>query len=77
MIWAARHRITDASATAPVDTGANVILGTIWLTLVIGIVFVIAGVRVGQLWLAFWGVLSVFAALAYSSYSWVGRTGQV
>ena len=53
MIWAVRHRITDAGATAPVDAGADVIIGTAWLTLVIGILFVIAAIRGRQLWLAF------------------------
>lgn len=41
---------------------------TVWMTLVIGIVFTVAGLRAGQRWLVFWGVLTLVACAWYWIY---------
>lgn len=41
---------------------------TVWMTLVIGIVFTVAGLRAGQRWLVFWGGLTLVACAWYWIY---------
>lgn len=41
---------------------------TVWMTLIIGILFTLAGVRAGQRWLIFWGVLTLLACAWYWVY---------
>lgn len=41
------------------------VLGTAVYTLLVGIGFVIFGVRVRKLWVTFWGATMVLASLAY------------
>lgn len=41
---------------------------TVWMTVVIGVIFTVAGVRAGQRWLIFWGVLTLIACAWYWIY---------
>jgi hypothetical protein len=41
---------------------------TVWMTLVIGILFTLVGVRAGQRWLIFWGALTLLACAWYWIY---------
>jgi hypothetical protein len=41
---------------------------TVWMTLVIGILFTLVGVRAGQRWLIFWGALTLLACAWYWVY---------
>jgi len=50
---------------ASVHGSADVVLATVWATLVIGILFVLIGVRARQRWLRFWGVLTCLCCGAY------------
>lgn len=49
----------------------NVVELTVWLTLAIGILFLFAGLKSGQLWLKFWGALTLVACAAYFGRSWI------
>jgi hypothetical protein len=45
---------------------------TVWLTLLIGIVFVAGGLWGRQRWLTFWGVLTLLACAVYYARGWLG-----
>jgi len=45
---------------------------TVWLTLIIGIVFVVAGLYGRQRWLLIWGVVTLVACAIYFVWPWVG-----
>lgn len=48
---------------ASVDSG--MMLGTVIYTLLLGIFFVVFGVKVGKRWVSFWGATMVIAGVAY------------
>lgn len=43
----------------------NFVTLTVWMTLVIGIIFTVAGFRARQRWLIFWGALTLIACVWY------------
>lgn len=45
---------------------------TVWLTLLIGIVFVAGGLWGRQRWLTIWGVLTLVACAVYFGRPWLG-----
>ena len=60
-----RYRVGETASQAYANS-ADVVTFTVVLTCLIGIGFVIAGIRAKQIWLTFWGGLSVIAAIAYA-----------
>lgn len=64
-----RYRDTVGAADQPpaarAAEGHEVTLLTVWLTLVIGVLFTVVGLRAGQRWLVFWGALTLLACVAY------------
>lgn len=64
-----RYRITE-SGVVPVDmTGAVVNVGVV-LTLVVGVVLLVMGVKGRQRWLQFWGGLTCLVCAAYFARGW-------
>ncbi|MBM4227465.1 MAG: hypothetical protein FJ164_06930 [Gammaproteobacteria bacterium] len=57
----------ELSAT-PAPLTDDFVTLTVWMTLVIGILFTLAGVRAGQRWLTFWGALTLLACAWYWVY---------
>ena len=53
----------QADNIASVDP--DMVLGTVIYTLLLGIFFVVFGMRVRKLWVTFWGVTMVLAGSAY------------
>jgi hypothetical protein len=41
---------------------------TVWMTLIIGVVFLVAGIHGRQRWLVFWGALTLVACAVYFFY---------
>lgn len=68
-----RYRDTVGAADQPpaarAAEGQEVILLTVWMTLVIGVLFTVVGVRAGQRWLVFWGGLTLVACAAYFAFA--------
>jgi len=68
-----RYKISDV----PVEGGAyggsgDFVEFTVWLTFVIGLGFLYAGIRGRQRWLAAWGGLTVLACTGYWVMVWLG-----
>ncbi len=59
-----RYRIGSEASQTAAGTG-DVVLATVWTTLLIGVVFIFLGIRGRQLWLQFWGGLTVFSCGLY------------
>jgi hypothetical protein len=45
------------------------VTATVWMTLFIGILFTVVGVRAQQRWLVFWGGLTVLMCAGYGVYA--------
>jgi hypothetical protein len=56
---------TPPSANALTDDFVTL---TVWMTLFIGILFTVVGLRSGQRWLVFWGALTLVACVWYWLY---------
>lgn len=65
-----RYRITEAGAV-PDQTAGDIVLATVLFTLLVGIGFLIAGVKGRQRWLQFWGGLTCFCCVAYFARGWI------
>jgi hypothetical protein len=61
-----RYRITAEGLTdvATQNTG-DVVTGTVWFTLFVGVLFLVVGVRARQRWLQFWGGLTCICCALY------------
>lgn len=67
-----RYRITE-QGMVPADGGSSdVVFATVCFTLVVGIIFLVAGVRGEQRWLRFWGALTCACCAAYFLRDWIG-----
>ncbi len=64
-------QLPEQTGTAVPQTDDFVVL-TVWLTLIIGIVFVVAGLYGRQRWLLIWGVVTLVACAIYFVWPWVG-----
>jgi 1,4-dihydroxy-2-naphthoate octaprenyltransferase len=69
-----RYRIGDNGALVPAEASADLVSATVAITLVIGVLFLVAGLRARQAWLAFWGGLTCLCCLAYYLRGWLGFT---
>ena len=58
-----RYQDTQLDNIATVDPG--MMLGTVVYTLLLGVFFVVFGVKVGKRWVVFWGATMVLAGCAY------------
>jgi hypothetical protein len=68
-----RYRIGEAPIEGAINTGsADFVTLTVWLTLFIGIGFLIVGVRASQRWLAIWGGITIVACASYAVAMWQG-----
>ena len=67
-----RYRIVEDGFTQPVQAGTEVVTATFWFTLIVGLLFVVAGVRGRQMWLKFWGVLTIVCCAGYFFRDWIG-----
>ncbi len=68
-----RYRIgDDGLAGQAVSSSTDVVVATVWFTLVVGIVFIAIGVRGRQRWLQFWGALTCMCCAAYFMRDWLG-----
>lgn len=61
--------VADQPAAARAAEGQEVVLLTVWMTLVIGVLFTVVGVRAGQRWLVFWGGLTLVACGIYFTFT--------
>lgn len=48
-----------------VENSAGVVTGTVWFTLLVGIIFIVLGYRGKQRWLQFWGWLTCLLCGVY------------
>jgi Na+-driven multidrug efflux pump len=61
-----RYRIAPDGALENAYGGSNdVVTATVWFTLLVGIIFLVAGLRGGQRWLQFWGALTCVSCALY------------
>jgi hypothetical protein len=61
-----------AQGTPPTSHTDDFVALTVWLTLLIGIIFIAAGLWGRQRWLTFWGLLTLLACAAYAARAWLG-----
>lgn len=64
----ARYRIGETPETGGDVLTQNIFIGATVFGLLIGIGFVIAGIRGKQYWLAFWGGGLTLSSIAYLTY---------
>lgn len=68
-----RYRVgEDGLPAAVAQSSLDITVATVWFTLVVGIIFVIAGTRGRQRWLQFWGTLTCLCCAAYFMRGWLG-----
>lgn len=69
-----RYREGQVPAEGAPDFGRtdDFVALTVWLTLLIGVLFVVGGLWGRQRWLTIWGVLTLLACAAYFARSWLG-----
>ncbi len=68
-----RYRITEDGLVDATHAGSlDVVNGTVWFTLLVGIVFLVAGLRGRQRWLQFWGGLTVVCCAVYFARGLLG-----
>ena len=60
-----RFRETNQQTDNIASVDSDMMLGTAVYTLLVGIGFVLFGVRVRRLWVTFWGATMVLASVAY------------
>ena len=60
-----RYRIGSGPDSGAYGGSADFVTFTVVLTLVIGIGFLVAGIKGGQRWLAIWGGLTITACATY------------
>lgn len=68
-----RYRIgPDGAIDTATQASGDVVTATVWFTLFVGIVFLVAGVRGEQRWLRFWGGLTCLCCAVYFARNWLG-----
>jgi len=60
-----RYRMTEGGQVGPPDMSGDVVTATVWFTLLVGIVFLVAGLRGRQHWLKFWGATTCLCCALY------------
>ncbi len=53
------------------EPGAHFVDITVWLTLIVGVVFIALGKHGRQRWLSFWGIATVLMCVVY--FTWMTR----
>ncbi|MGR8921109.1 MAG: hypothetical protein ACU85V_15945 [Gammaproteobacteria bacterium] len=70
-----RYRMApDGSILEPATSSGDVVVGTVWFTLLVGVIFIVAGVRGRQRWLQFWGGLTCVSCAVYFAWRWSGAS---
>ena len=59
-----RYRVTEAGMV-PAQASVDIVTVTVWVTLLIGVLFVVVGIRGQQRWLRFWGALTCLCCGVY------------
>ena len=59
-----RYRITESGAV-PVESMSNMVTAGVVLTLVVGVILLVMGVKGRQRWLQFWGALTCLVCATY------------
>ncbi len=68
-----RYRIApDGALETTYGSSGDVVTATVWFTLLVGVVFLAAGVRGHQRWLQFWGALTCLCCGVYFMRGWLG-----
>ncbi|MGE0485454.1 MAG: hypothetical protein AB7Q81_15025 [Gammaproteobacteria bacterium] len=68
-----RYRITpDGLVDTATQTSGDVVTGTVWFTLCVGVLFLVAGVRGRQRWLQFWGGMTCVCCALYFARDLLG-----
>ena len=68
-----RYRIGEEPLDGAVTSASgDFVTLTVWITLFIGIGFVVAGIKGRQRWLAAWGFFSVVACMSYAVAAYLG-----
>ncbi|MDA0823329.1 MAG: hypothetical protein O3C28_13035 [Proteobacteria bacterium] len=67
-----RYRIGEVPIESTYAGTAEIVTVTVWLTLFIGIGFLLVGIRANQRWLAFWGGLTIAACAGYALIDYLG-----
>ncbi len=60
-----RYREGGAPGIADYGVSDDFLVATVVFTLLVGILFVVVGRHAGQLWLTFWGALSILVCGGY------------
>ncbi|MEQ8235132.1 MAG: hypothetical protein RLW61_20485 [Gammaproteobacteria bacterium] len=68
-----RYRIApDGTLQGAYGASNDVVTATVWFTLLVGLVFLVAGLRGKQRWLQFWGALTCVSCAVYFMRGWLG-----
>ena len=67
-----RYRITPDGLDASPQATGDVVVATVWFTLFVGLLFIVAGIYGRQRWLQFWGVLTCVSCGLYFGRDWLG-----
>ncbi len=67
-----RYRVGETPLDGTYGGSGDFVTLTVWLTLAIGIGFLVVGLRAKQRWLAAWGGLTVVACGIYGTAVWRG-----
>ena len=60
-----RYRVAGDGTLHAASSSADVVFATVCFTLLIGVIFLFAGIKAKQRWLQFWGGLTVICCAAY------------
>ena len=63
-----RYRIEEQHLENKEHASQNIVDTTVALTLLIGIIFVLLGLKGSQRWLVIWGIITFIMCLLYFSY---------
>lgn len=69
-----RYRIGPDGMMETAHGSGDVVVATVWFTLLVGVLFVVVGIRGRQRWLRFWGVLTCLCCTVYFLRDWLGLT---
>ena len=61
-----RYRIGEAPVEGAYASTNDFVTFTVWLTFVVGVIFIIAGYKGRQRWLLVWGVITLVACAIYA-----------
>ncbi|MFT4582610.1 MAG: Na+-driven multidrug efflux pump [Gammaproteobacteria bacterium] len=72
-----RYRIGEVPLESTYSGTAEIVTLTVWLTLFIGIGFLVVGMKAGQRWLAIWGGITIAACAGYAAIIYFGIPGNL